>query len=215
MKICGIDEAGRGPVIGPLVICGVLINEKQESTLKKLGVKDSKLLTPKQREQIAAELKKFMKFKIEIVSPQEIDECIMGETSNLNWLEADKTIKIIEALKPGKAIIDCPSPICKKYTEYIHERLEKKIPLKGEHKADVKYLVVGAASIIAKTTRDAEIEKIKSKVGVDFGSGYMADERTKMFLERYWNKYPEVFRHSWAPFKKLAGLKTQKKLGEF
>jgi ribonuclease HII len=217
MKICGIDEAGRGPIIGPLVICGVLIDEKDEPKLKELGVKDSKLLTAKQRERIAKELPKIVKYQLIIVPPAEIDENVLSENgANLNWLEANKTVELINMLNPDKAFVDCPSPNTKAYHEYLWERLmAKKIDLKTEHKADVKYLVVGAASILAKVTRDAEIEKIKKHVGVDCGPGYMSNPITQEFLKKYWDKHPEIFRHSWAPYREIAGLKKQKNLGEY
>lgn len=217
MQICGIDEAGRGCVIGPLVICGAMIEENKEQTLKELGVKDSKLLTPLQRERLAKELPKHVKYQLIIIPPAEIDKYVLSETGqNLNWLEADKSIELLHMLNPEKALIDCPSTNTKAYHEYIAERLlAKKLEFKTEHKADSKYLIVGAASIFAKVTRDAEIEKIKKHVGEDFGSGYMADPKTASFLKKNWNKHPEIFRHSWTPYQILAGMKKQKKIGEY
>ncbi len=217
MNVCGIDEAGRGCIIGPLVICGAMIDEKEEKHLKDLGVKDSKLLTPKQRERIAASLGKYIKYQIIIVPAAEIDKNVLSETgANLNWLEADKSVELVNMLNPEKVIVDSPSPNLKAYHEYITERLlHKKVELKTEHKADANHLIVAAASVIAKVTRDAEIEKIKAHVGEDFGSGYMADPRTAEFLKKAWDKHPEIFRHSWEPYQKIAGLKKQKKIGEF
>jgi ribonuclease HII len=123
---------------------------------------------------------------------------------------------LINMLDPDEALIDCPSTNTKAYHEYIAERLmAKKITFKTEHKADSKYLIVGAASILAKVARDAEIEKIKQHVGEDFGSGYMADPKTAAFLKKAWDKHPEIFRHSWTPYRVIAGLKKQKKLGEY
>lgn len=219
MKIVGTDEAGRGPIIGPMVMCGVAIKEGQEKELEALGVKDSKLLSASARNRIAKVLEKKYEFHLIKVSPIEIDGFVgNGKIKNLNTLEAEKIVEIITALKPDKVIIDCPSPNCKAFTSFVHERLSNKsVELVGEHKADTKYFVVGAASILAKVARDAEIEKIKAHIGIDFGSGYMADPRTKAFVEKYWDKHPEVFRHSWAPYKKLveeiAG--KQQKLGNF
>ncbi len=218
MKIVGIDEAGRGPIIGPMVMCGVIIEEGQEKELQELGVKDSKLLSPSARERIAAVLEKKYTFHKVVISPIEIDSMTgNGKSKNLNWLEAEKAAVIVEVLKPDKVIIDCPSPNLKAYTAFITERIDSRRQVVCEHKADLNYVVVGAASIIAKVARDAEIEKLKAHVGIDFGSGYMADPKTKAFVEKYWNKHPEVFRHSWAPYKKLvqeiAG--KQQKLGGF
>ena len=206
MKIVGIDEAGRGPIIGPMVMCGVLIEEGQEAELTALGVKDSKLLSPSARERIDKILREKYKFHMVVISPIEIDSVVgNGKSKNLNWLEAEKAAEIVNALKPDKVIIDCPSPNLKAYTAFITERLDHKQnrQVVCEHKADLNYVVVGAGSVIAKVARDAEIEKLKAHVGIDFGSGYMADPKTKVFVEKYWNKHPELFRHSWAPYKKL------------
>lgn len=206
MKVVGIDEAGRGPIIGPMVMCGVLIEEGQEKELEALGVKDSKLLSPSTRERLAKILQEKYKYHLVVISPIEIDSVVgNGKSKNLNWLEAEKAAEIVNALKPDKVIIDCPSPNLKAYTQFITERLDHKQnrQVVCEHKADLNYVVVGAGSIIAKVARDAEIEKLKAHVGMDFGSGYIADPRTKAFTEKYWNKHPEVFRHSWAPYKKL------------
>lgn len=211
--ICGIEEAGRGPVIGPMVICGVNIDDSKEAELKKISVKDSKLLTPIQRREIYSKIKKIAKdFKIIIVKPAEIDKALKSESTNLNWLTADKFIEIVNELKPKKAYIDCPSTNISAFKEYLAERISnKKIELIVEHKADARYLVVSAASIMAKVTRDKEIEKIKKKYNIDIGSGYPADPFTKQFLEKNYNKYP-IFRKSWASWKNVAKKNGQRKL---
>jgi hypothetical protein len=131
MKVVGIDEAGRGPIIGPMVMCGVLIEEGQEKELTALGVKDSKLLSESARERIYAVLKEKYKYHLVIISPIEIDSVVgIGKGKNLNWLEAEKAALIVNALKPEKVIIDCPSPNLKAYTEFITERLDHK---QGRH----------------------------------------------------------------------------------
>ncbi len=215
--VLGIDEAGRGPVIGPLVICGVLMDEQEVDKLVKEKVRDSKLLTPKQREAIFSKLKKIMKkHKLIHIQPEEIDEAVEGKNGlNLNWLEADKTILIINELNPDTAIIDCPSNNVKAYTEYLRERIKnKKIKLIVEHKADAHYPVASAASICAKVTRDEEISKLEKKYG-KVGSGYPADPITQKFLKENWATHPEIFRHSWESYKRMHTIKDQKKLGEF
>lgn len=215
--LCGVEEAGRGPVIGPLVMCGVLIKEEDEDKLRAIGAKDSKLLTPRTREFLFDQIKGMIKdYKIVIIQPAEIDQVLLSEDSNLNWLEADTSAKIINDLKPDKAILDCPSPNIKAYTAYIRKKLDnKKTVLVAEHKADVNWPVVSAASILAKVTRDREIEKIKKKIGMEFGSGYPSDEITKGFLKKHYKDFPEIFRKTWSSYKRVAGIKDQKKLGEF
>lgn len=216
VTVCGIDEAGRGPVIGPLVMCGVKVDETQNMYLQSLGVKDSKLLTPEQRERIFETLKQAVEYKLVVVSPQEIDKTITTPGLNLNWLEAIKTAEILNHLAPDKAIVDCPSVNIDAYTTYLRERLtNKKMVLLVEHKADLNHLVAGAASIIAKVTRDRMIAELRKSVGVDFGSGYPSDPLTQAFLKKNYNTHPSLFRKEWASYKDVAQQKQQKKLGEF
>ncbi|MFC1774681.1 ribonuclease HII [Nanoarchaeota archaeon] len=213
MKLLGIDEAGRGPIIGPMVMCAVYMNDP--ATLEQIGVKDSKLLTPKQREELYDELVQFVdKYELAIVEPIEIDEAV--NVTRLNWLEADKSIEMINKLNPKKAILDCPSKNPSSYKEYVFERLEdKKTELICEHKADGNYEVVAAASIIAKVTRDRIIEDLKKKLNSDFGSGYLSDPKTQKFLKESWKEHHSVFRKSWRPYKDLAFARNQSSLGDF
>lgn len=214
--ICGIEEAGRGPVIGPLVMVGVLMEEKDLYKLERLKVKDSKMLTAKQREALFDKILEVLKGKsILIITPQEIDETLESDHLNLNWLEAIKTAEIINALQPDKAILDCPSPNIAAYESYVKKFLKnKEIELKGEHKAE-KYPIVAAASILAKVTRDREVKKIEKLVGKDIGSGYPSDPVTQKFIKENLDEFPEIFRKTWITYKKLKGEKSQKNLTNF
>lgn len=217
MLICGIDEAGRGPVIGPMVMCGVLIEESKIKELQSIGVKDSKLLSPRQRETLFKEIKPIIKdYKIIIIPPKEIDEAVESEELNLNKLEAIKSAMIINYLKPNKVILDCPSNNIKKYLDYLKIYIkDSSIEIKAEHKADLKYPIVSAASILAKVTRDREIDKIRKEIKEEIGSGYPADPITNKFLKNNYKKYPSIFRKSWASYKNLLSQKSQKKLSGF
>lgn len=218
MLVAGIDEAGRGPVVGPLVIAGILINEEDSSRLKTIGAKDSKLLTHKKRIKLNKEIKKITKnSKILIIQPAEIDRAVHGHNGlNLNWLEARKTAEIINFLKPDKAIIDCPSPNLKAYTNYLKKFLNNpEIELIIEHKADSRFYEVSAASILAKVTREEEVEKIEKKTGKKIGTGYMSNPICQKFLKENFDKYPNYFRKSWIPYKNHIKEKEQKKLGEY
>lgn len=210
ITILGIDEAGRGPVLGPLVMAGVLV--ENEEKLKKLGVKDSKLLLPHKREEFYPKIIKAAKdYKILIIPPEQIDTALKSSSLNLNWLEANTSAEIINELKPKKAIIDCPSNNIETFRKYLESKLTTETELILEHKADENHPSVAAASILAKVTRDNEIKKIKDKIKIDFGSGYMTDERTVNFLKKYHSKYDNLFRKTWESYKKV----FQKKLGEF
>ncbi len=215
--LCGVEEAGRGPVIGPMVMCGITIDEKKEKDLKKIGAKDSKLLTPKQREYLYKKIIAIVKdYKVEILSPKMIDDALNSPDLNLNWLEALTSAKIINKLKPDKVILDCPSNNIKAYSDYVMKHLDnKKIELIAEHKADLNHPVVGAASIIAKVLRDKEIEKIKKIIKVNFGSGYPSDPITQEFLKKNYKKYKQYFRQTWSTYTEVKNQAGQKKLGEF
>jgi len=218
-KLIGIDDAGRGPVIGPMVLAGIIINESEQSTIKDLGAKDSKLLTPKKRKEIKETLEKSYKFHIEISTPKEIDD-----SSNLNYLEAIKTAKIINKLsfglkEPVTTIIDCPSTNIKSWTLDVQKLLDKPeiINLQCEHKADLNHPVVSAASILAKEKREDELAILKKELGTDFGSGYPADPKTIEFIkENFQNeKYKHIIRFSWKTVKKLFDKNMQKELDSF
>jgi len=215
--ICGIDEAGRGPVIGPLVMAGVLMDDKDLDKLKNIGVKDSKLLTEDKRNELFPKVLNIVKkYQIITVEPKEIDNAVRGHDGlNLNWLEARKSAEIINKLKPEKAMVDSPTAKPAKYKDYLQNLLTVKVELKAETKADLNYLEVGAASILAKVTRDEEIKKIRKKIGHDFGSGYPSDPKTIKFLKENYGKYPEIFRHSWSSCQRLIGEGNQKSLTDF
>lgn len=216
--VCGIDEAGRGPVLGPLVMCGLAIKEEDERLLRKLEVKDSKLLTKKQRDSLFSKiLEVASSYEVIIINPEEIDRAVDGHDGlNLNRLEARKTAEILNLLNPDKAIIDAPSNNIKSYREYLSGHVKnKKMKLVLEHKADLNYPVVSAASIIAKVTRDNEVERIKKEIKIDFGSGYMTDPKTVWFLEKHYEEYAHLFRKSWFPYREVMSKKFQKKLEDF
>ncbi len=216
VKLCGVEDAGRGPVIGPMVIAGVLIDDSKQDELKALGVKDSKLLTPAQRKALYQKVIDFVDdYAIIEISPQEIDAALEDENTNLNWLEAEKFAEAIQELQPERAVVDCPSPNIPAYTKYIQKYIAKNVDLLCEHKADLNHPVVSAASILAKVTRDEVIAKLRKQVGKDFGSGYPSDPKTKAFLLQHHADYPEIFRKSWASYKNVVGNKDQKGLGDF
>lgn len=216
MIIAGVDEAGRGPVIGPMVMAICAIEESKIHLLEELGVKDSKLLTSQKREEIFSRIKELCEHRIIILSPQEIDDALNDRSVNLNRLEGKTIAALVNSVDSDKCIIDCPSTNIKAYTDFLQTMIKKKTKLVVEHKADLNNTIVGAASIIAKVTRDRDIEKLQKIAKYDFGSGYPSDPRTVEFLKHNWNKF-DFFRKSWATYKKVAGTDKpkQKKLEEY
>ncbi|MFW5990776.1 MAG: ribonuclease HII [Candidatus Nanoarchaeia archaeon] len=211
--ICGIDEAGRGPVIGPMIMAGVLIDEKKTTALSELGVKDSKLIPKEKRELLYDKILKIVhKFHIIVLTPKEIDDALLSENMNLNWLEAKAQAEILEKLSPKKAYIDCPSVNTEAFCNYLKGNLAHQVEIVMEHGADKKYLAASAASILAKVTRDREIKKLQHEHG-DFGSGYPSDAKTKEFIKD--NHELPIFRRSWKPWQKIQESKKQRSLGDF
>lgn len=208
MLVAGVDDAGRGAAIGPLVIAGVLVDESDLPELISLGVRDSKLLSAHRREVLAPEIRRVVReFSVVKLSPRQIDDVVLNgrKLRKLNWLEAQTMAKVIETLKPDKAYVDASDVLEERFKTHILDCLPFKIPLVSEHKADRTYPVVSAASIIAKVERDTEIAEI-ARVHGDFGSGYPSDQRTVNFLRRCLAKtgeYPDFVRKSWSPVKRV------------
>jgi ribonuclease HII len=207
MLIAGVDDAGRGSVIGPLTIAGVLMKEEDLPKLRELGVKDSKLLSPQRRETLAVEIKRIaQKYSVIKLSPKEIDTVVETgkKLHRLNRLEAQTMAKVIETLKPDKAYVDASDVLEERFKQHILECLSFKVEIVSEHKADRTYPIVSAASIIAKVERDKEIAEIAKKYG-DLGCGYPTDPKTITFLQQCLEKlgeYPDFIRKSWKPAKK-------------
>lgn len=222
----GIDEAGRGPVIGPMVIVGI---RGDIEPLKEIKVNDSKLIKNKNRESMFNDILSVIDdYSTKVISPEEIDKAVLSPESNLNKLEFQKFYEIIFDLKPKKVIIDCPlsntTNFLNKFSYYFEDLLNEKgkvekntltfknMTIIAENKADEKFPIVSGASIIAKVIRDREIEKIKERIGFDFGSGYPSDPKTKDFIKKNWNKYDDIFRKSWSTWKRLKVNDNQKNL---
>jgi len=202
--IAGVDEAGRGCVIGPLVVAGVAVKAENLPLLVVLGVKDSKALTAKKREALYPEIIKLTySYHTIKVPPSSIDKAVFCKTAlhKLNRLEAQTMAKILELLKPDEAYVDAADVVAERFGFHIQECLSIKPKIVSEHKADRTYVVVSAASVIAKVERDREIEALKAEYG-DFGSGYLTDDKTTVFLKRLLDEfgdYPSCVRQSWEP----------------
>ncbi|MCW4020261.1 MAG: ribonuclease HII [Candidatus Bathyarchaeota archaeon] len=208
MLMCGVDDAGRGAVLGPLVIAGVLVCEEDLKKIVSLGVKDSKLISPPKRRRLAPEIVKIVKnHHIVRLAPAEIDEVVEngGKLHRLNRLEARAMAEVIRKLKPDVAYVDASDVLPERFKQHIAEEVPFDVQIVSEHKADKTYPVVSAASIIAKVERDEAIANLRSKYG-DLGSGYISDRKTVGFLEnwiRTHGSYPEFVRKSWKPAKRI------------
>ncbi len=202
-KILGIDEAGRGPAIGPMVVAGFMIKEGKLAQLKNLELKSSKLHTAAQRANLAEPILGLAEeCEIKTIQPPEID------TANLNTLSARASADLIALLRPHRAILDAPARGrgIKKYRNTIRDLSRTHCKINAFNKADEIEPVVSAASIIAKYYRDAAVKALQQTYG-DFGSGYAHDPKTKKFLKTYYQKYQnfpsELVRHKWSTIQKI------------
>ncbi len=172
--IAGVDEAGRGPVLGPLVVCCAACKREDEKNLKKYASKDSKQLTRAQRDEAYEKLKVFCTFRWLEISAADLN--LMMKSASLNDIEARAMAELIKRIGESDVMIDMPD----RYAWTFRKRMEhfgvKKF--EAEHKADENYPIVAAASICAKVIRDNKIDEIK-KATCDFGSGYPSDPKTR------------------------------------
>ena len=212
--ICGVDEAGRGPVIGPMVVAGVLVDE--DSGLRKLGVKDSKRLTPSRREILAGEIKAVAKYEVVIATAEDIDT--LRQSYTMNVIESKLFATVIERLGPGLAYLDAADTNEEEFKRLVSNELGSNIRIVSKHGADDLYPVVSAASIIAKTMRDSLIAEIQEGFDQDIGSGYPSDQRTIGFLKDWYREHGEMPPHtrlSWKTVTRLINEVSMKGLETF
>lgn len=192
--VLGIDEAGRGSVIGPLVIGGVLIAKNRIKFLNRMDIKDSKRLTMKKRTILSRKIKKITEFKTVIIPADKIDQ-MRNEGINLNQIETNAMKEVIQTMNPDICYIDCIDVNEERFHDNI-QKLNPKMEVVTQHKADDTFDIVSAASIIAKVTRDKELEKIRSEYGA-VGSGYPSDKYTIAYLKSLNNNFPPIVRQTW------------------
>jgi len=205
MKICGIDDAGRGSMIGPLVIAGITIEKKNLKKLKSLGVRDSKKLTRKSREILYKKIiKNVDDYYVVKIPPKTIDHSVFKH--NLNHLEAKNMAKIVTKLNPVVSYVDSCDVDYKRFGKEI-SLLSSKAKIKSYHHADSRFVAVAAASIIAKVTRDRAIHRLNKNF--DLGSGYPSDKKTIKSIKKLLsnNKSESFIRFSWKPVQKIISNK--------
>jgi ribonuclease HII len=212
----GIDEAGRGCVIGPLVVAIVASEDKDRRWFNKYNVRDSKLVEANKRNELAEQIKERCWHKVLIAEPYEIDDALYDPARSLNELEMEIMITLLRHFqatfpkRESRVLVDAISS----NERAIQERLfagSRKIEehlIDAKNKADTNDRTVGAASILAKAEREKLIQTIKTQVGHDFGCGYSHDERTRKFLKTCPKQAPYV-RWSWATAREITNSKFQ------
>ncbi|MEM3383421.1 MAG: ribonuclease HII [Nitrososphaerales archaeon] len=212
-KIAGVDDAGRGAILGPLVIAGISMKEDKLDQLVRIGVKDSKLLSPNRRVNLYHQIMKIAdNVSIIKLKPEQIDDYVLKgkKYKRLNYLEALSMAKVIESLDAEVVYVDASDVDVNRFKQDILETLQRKVEIISVHHADRIYPIVSAASIIAKVNRDKEIFGLSQKFG-DIGSGYPADKKTVKFLEQWLRRYgefPPFARKSWKTIKKLLNSRS-------
>jgi len=198
--ICGVDEAGRGPMIGPLVVAGIAIEKSKIKKLAELGVRDSKKLTPLAREKMYKKITRIVDdYAVSKITPKQIDIHVLKH--QLNHLEAIQMAKIIKKLQPAVSYVDSCDVNAARFGQVL-AKLAKTGKIKSYHHADSRFLVVSTASIIAKVTRDRAIAKLNKDF--EIGSGYPSDAKSVQFVRDWFGKHgqmPDFIRKSWAPVK--------------
>jgi ribonuclease HII len=217
LLICGIDEAGRGSVIGPLVIAGISIKKTNIKKLEEIGVKDSKALTKIKRKLLFDKILDISEFVcIYKIDCKTIDENVYQK--KLNRLEGTIMSSIIKHLSADITYVDSCDINIDRFTNYLKSNLNiknKNISIIAMHKADRIHPVVSAASIIAKVTRDREIQ-ILEEIFQNIGSGYPSDKKTMFFIKKWieeYKEFPSFVRKSWRPIREITC--NQSKIYEF
>lgn len=204
----GADEAGRGCMLGPLVVAGVSASREGIEMLKGLGVRDSKMLSAKQREAIYPEIFKVAeRVRWASIPPGEIDDVVLRgkKLRKLNYLEAVYFAKVIDSLGAKRVTVDASDVFPWRFGRDISTNLEKRCRVVAYHKADRDYPVVSAASIVAKVERDRAVEELRKEHG-DFGSGYPSDPATRSFFSQLLKRgegLPSYVRKSWKTWERL------------
>jgi ribonuclease HII len=202
VQICGIDDAGRGSMLGPLVIAGISLDKKNLKKLTSLGVKDSKKLSPKIRKIMYKKIIEIVDdYYIAKIPPRSIDASVKKHL--LNNLEAKYMAKVVLKLNADASYVDSCDVKPLRFGKEI-SKLSDGHKIKSYHHADSRFVVVSAASILAKVTRDRSIERLR-KIH-NLGSGYPSDSVTVKFVTKYYKKnhvMPVFVRKSWKPVQKI------------
>lgn len=196
-----------------MVVAGIGVSS--EERLADLGVKDSKLLSPRERERLYVQIRKRCKVVTVTINAQEID-AIRNEMT-MNACVARAHAQVIAKLSPTRAYVDACDVNCLRFAEMVKGHLSYSCEIVSEHHADEKFMVVSAASIVAKVVRDRAIKKLAKKYG-EIGSGYPSDPVTIRWLSGYIGEHPlppPIARRSWKTVSAILAKKTQRSLLDF
>ena len=206
--IGGVDESGRGCLLGPLVVAGVSVTPEGAKELREIGVRDSKKLSAKQRESLYPHILDIAEHVHWVgITPREIDEVVTTgrRLRKLNYLEAVYFAKVIDRLGAERVTVDASDVVPRRFRDDIRGNMSGRCRIDAFHKADRDFPVGSAASIVAKVERDRAVEALKGANG-DFGSGYPSDQVTREFfasLMRRGEALPTFVRQSWKTWERI------------
>jgi len=219
----GVDEAGKGPVLGPMVAAAV---RAEEGDLPG-EVGDSKQLTAATRESIAAELRDApgVEVGVGVVTTDEIDD----PETDMNSLTVTAQVRALGdvAADGDHALVDAGDVSESRFARRVQEGVADAgtdtaggvaIDVTAEHGADESNRLVGAASVVAKVERDSRIAALDEEYDGDIGSGYPSDQTTREFLADYVDRHgelPACARASWATCEDVLAAAEQADLGAF
>jgi ribonuclease HII len=199
MKVVGVDEAGRGSFVGPLVVGGFALDSDRLAEVRACGARDSKELVARERERVYGELQKLGECAAIELSPRTVDRAV--RIGGLNELEAATFGAVIRKLAGEEARVDACDANEARFGRKVASRAGAGVRVIARHHADRDEPIVGAASIVAKVRRDRAIAELQTTLGADLGSGYPSDERTVAFVRTHLqgsDAAPSWLRTSWA-----------------
>ena len=180
MLLLGVDEAGKGPVVGSMFVAGFVVEEEKLYDLAALGVKDSKMLAPARREVLEKKLIALAKsYYVLEVPAQVIDE--LRQVMTMNDLMVRSFSQVLSKLSAHKAILDAADVDAERFGRRVKESTGTAMEILAEHNADKNHQVVSAASILAKVQRDRSVRTLEASLGCQIGSGYPTDPKTLEF----------------------------------
>lgn len=205
--VAGVDEAGRGPVLGPLVVAAV---RGDRGELAALGVDDSKVLEPGERERLDGDVREVAEaVHVEVLDPAVVDEAVRGP--GLNRLELEAFARACVGVEAEVVVADACGPDAEAFARDLAREMPGGADVQAAHGADEDDPAVGAASILAKVRRDAAVAALADELGRDVGSGYPSDPHTRAFLEAWVEEHddlPPGTRRSWGTVRDLVRPET-------
>ena len=211
MPSFGVDEAGKGPVLGSMFAAAVAGDPDDLPE----GVADSKRLAPGRREELDAAIRESMRVGVAEVPVARIDD----PETDMNELgvaaQADALARVAGDGLAG--YVDAADVDEGRFGERVAASVDADVDVTAEHGADDEYDIVAAASVVAKVARDAHVDGLRDEYG-DVGSGYPSDPTTRDFLEEYVREHgelPDCARSSWQTSDDALAAAEQSALDEF